>query len=698
MSKEFENFYSGFRSDIIDLANSDEGYPQKEQAFTALVTEDLSQAGILESPDVCYFEQGSGNTLKKANAYSVPEEDTSLDLLITLYHGKNKPETINNQDIERAFNQLARFLKAGMDGHYENTEPGSEAFQMLHRIYGLKDEIDRVRFFLITDAQISVRSDKRKKDNINGLPVSYEIWHIERIFRFRNQSATHEPVELDLSDLPTGGLACTSTSNLNLGYDTLCAIIPGSVLAALYDEYGQRLLELNVRSYLQARGKVNKGIMETLFETPERFLAYNNGITIVAEEMKTGKLKDGSLGITRIKGLQIVNGGQTTASIHRSSKKEKTGKYKDRAADLVKVSVQAKITVIEPKQFEELVPLISKFSNTQNKVTEVDLRANHPFHTGIERVSRKMWAPGEKCMWYYERARGSYQTDKAREATTPAKKKEFEIRYPTSQRFTPTDLAKYSNCWNQHPYIASKGGQKSFVYFMQDIGKKDDDWQPSDEEYKAHVGRSILYKDIYKICREVGYKGQQVHCCNYTVALITKRTAKRVNLQQIWNRQSISEALEQNVREWAPLIMKEMADSAGTRNPTEWYKDPKCWEVVQRMNIPLSSELQAELISVNDPAKAVSSKDQSKKSKKRKPQKLTHEDENNIARCRETSAERWLKIVSWGKSTGALETKQLGIAGSMASLAASGWPDEKPTKAQAWHGVVMLEAAKENDI
>lgn len=696
MTKEFENFYSGFRSDIIDLANSDEGYPQKEQAFTAIVTEDLSQAGILESPDVCYFEQGSGNMLKKANAYSVPEEDTSLDLLITLYHGKNKPETINNQDIERAFNQLARFLKAGLDGHHENTEPGSEAFQMLHRIYGLKDEIDRVRFFLITDAQISVRSDKRKKDNINGLPVSYEIWDVERIFRFRSQSATHDPVELDLSDLPNGGLACTSTNNINSGYKTLCAIIPGSVLAALYDEYGQRLLELNVRSYLQARGKINQGILETLYDQPERFLAYNNGITIVAEELRTGKLKDGTPGITAIKGLQIVNGGQTTASIHKSSKPEKSGKYKGLTADLERVSVQAKITVIDSIQFDELVPLISKFSNTQNKVTEVDLRANHPFHTGFERICNKTWAPGEKSIWFYERARGSYQTLKAREATTPKQKKDFEDKYPTSQKFGPMDLAKYNNCWHQHPHIASKGGQKSFVYFMQGIGKKDDNWEPTEEEFKNQIGSTILYKSVHKISRQIGYKGQQVHCCNYTVALISQKTAKRINLKAIWDKQSISEALKEMILDWAPQIMEKMAESAGTGNPTEWYKKPECWQEIKKMDLTISRQVNKELLKVGGSTAETGSDGGNTKKRKKKVQNLSSEDQNNIARCREVSSQRWLEIIEWGKRTDKLEKKQIGIAGTMASMAVSGWPDDKPSKAQAWHGAKMLEMAEKD--
>ena len=640
----------------------------------------------------------TGNTLKKANAYSVPDEDSSLDLVVTIFHGNAQPVTLNNQALERAFNQLGRFLKAGLEGHHEKTEPGSEAFQMLHCIHSLSDTIDRVRFLLITDGKVSVRTEKRKKEKIGELPVTYEIWDIERIFRFRSSGASHEPVELDLSHLPAGGLACASGGKDGLGYDTKCAIIPGSVLAELYDDHGQRLLELNVRSYLQARGKVNKGIMETLFDTPERFLAYNNGITIVAEDIKTGKLEDGTLGITSIKGLQIVNGGQTTASIHRSSKPEKAGKNKGKVADLAKVFVQAKITVIEKGQFDALVPLISKYSNTQNKVTEVDLRANHPFHVGIERASRKIWVPGEQSMWYYERARGSYQTDKARYATTPARKKEFENKFPTSQKIGLTDLAKYNNCWNGYPHIASKGGQKSFVYFMQGIGTTEEGWQPSEDEYKEHVSRAILYKSAYKICRKVGYSGLQVHCCNYTVALIANRAAKRIDLSTIWGKQGISVSLEQTINDWAPQIMKEMSDSAGERNPGEWFKSDKCWENVKNMDLKLGSELQAELISFNGTSEESSARSQKGKKPKKRKQILSHEDQNNIALCREVKSDHWHKIASWGKESGELEEWQVGIAGTLATYALNGWPEDKPSKKQAAYGVMMINKAKENGI
>ena len=105
-------------------------------------------------------------------------------------------------------------------------------------------------------------------------------------------------------------------------YETYLVILPGELIYQLYEEFGARLFEFNVRSFLQAKGKVNKGLRDTLRNEPERFLAYNNGITATADEIEAG-LFMGEMTISRVRGLQIVNGAQTTASIHRAKKADK---------------------------------------------------------------------------------------------------------------------------------------------------------------------------------------------------------------------------------------------------------------------------------------------------------------------------------------------------------------------------------------
>lgn len=688
--KRLQEFIAEFQQDIIDRSNGDELFSTKEEAFTAIMAEELSASGSLESPEVCFFEHGSGSALKKANGYSIPEDDSQLDIFISLYHGTNKPVTINSRDIEKCFNQAARFFDAAIKGLHERVEPGSVGFSMLHHVHSLRSEVDRVRFILFTDGKLSQRSKKKLREKVGDYVVTHEIWDIERIYRFRSSGASHEPVEVDLSYLPDGGIPCISVADSEIGYHTNSAVFPGTLLYDLYDEYGQRLLELNVRSYLQARGKVNKGILETLFEQPERFLAYNNGITVVAEELDIGPISSGMNGIRRIKGMQIVNGGQTTASIHRAGKGEKTGKYRGIAADLGKVFVHAKVTVIEQAKFDEMVPLISRYSNTQNKVTEVDLRANHAFHIGVERKSLSTWTPGESSKWFYERARGSYQTLKSRRSSTQKQKADFEKEYPTSQRISMQDLAKFENCWHEQPHVASRGGQKSFVHFMQRIGDKDEGWEPSIEDYKSYIAKAILYKSAYKFCRQLGMPGLQVHCCNYTVSLIAHKTAKRLDLNQVWNQHRISGNLETTIIEWAPLIMNKMVESASARNPTEWFKKEDCWKVIRRMELSVSSGLQAELIDAPS-SQEFDKKRSGTKNKATKP--LTNEDQNNIVRCMEIDAEQWHQIAKWGQETGNLEKWECGISSTLSSYALAGWV-KVPSAKQALRGVTILKKAE----
>ena len=148
-------------------------------------------------------------------------------------------------------------------------------------------------------------------------------------------------------------LPCIASPESGADFDVYLAILPGNLLHQLYHEFGARLLELNVRSFLQARGKVNRGIRDTLKDEPSAFIAYNNGISATASEVTLVPLPEGGTGIAAMRDLQIVNGGQTTASVHRASV---TG------VDLTAVFVQAKVTVIEPgcggnrfKRFEHAV-------------------------------------------------------------------------------------------------------------------------------------------------------------------------------------------------------------------------------------------------------------------------------------------------------------------------------------------------------
>ena len=154
------------------------------------------------------------------------------------------------------------------------------------------------------------------------------------------------------------GIQCLPASFESSTCKSYLLAMPGKMLAEIYDKYGERLLEQNVRTFLQFRGGVNKAIRNTLKSQPEMFFAYNNGLTVTAENMDVQNNR-----ILSVTNLQIVNGGQTTASIFMSKMQNKND------INLEHVYVQVKLSRIALEKVDEIVPTISQCANTQNKVS-----------------------------------------------------------------------------------------------------------------------------------------------------------------------------------------------------------------------------------------------------------------------------------------------------------------------------------------
>jgi hypothetical protein len=662
-------FHAELQRDVIATAGGDvQGaapeHVTREEAFTQIVAEDLSQAGVLESPLVYYCEGGTRASAYKVNGFAIPEDDRRLDLIVTLYFPDEEIRKINSVDIERALSKVTRFYTQAGDGKFvQSLEPNSEAYAMASRIHEERDKFDTVQLLVLSNAVLASRGDIESETQLDGRRILRQVWDLERLRRLRASRLVHEPIEVDLTAFVSGGIPCVSSRDEQLGYQTCLALLPGSVLYKLYDDYAGRILELNVRSYLQARGKINAGILETLTREPEKFLAYNNGITLVAEEIR---LSSDGLRILSLHGVQIVNGGQTTASIHRAKVEQKV--------DISHVYVQAKLTVVPAEQFEQMVPDISRYSNTQNKVTEVDLGANHPYHIGVERLSLRQWGPGEKTMWFYERARGSYQTARFRSGRTDTQRKKFDIQFPPNQRFTKEDLSRFQNTWAGLPHVVSRGGQKNFVRFMQDLGAVPKGWEPSTAEFKAIIGKAIFYREIERIARELKIGSFRVNIVTYTASLISESTARRIDLTKLWELQQLPEALASLVRRWMPEVAKILVETAGTRNPTEWFKVEGCWETLKsRAAVWTLPEAVADALQDPNPDGP----------------KVSPGEANNIARCMELSAEQWFQIALWGGREDNLKTWESGIANTLSGYAAAGWV-KRPSPKQATHGVRMI--------
>jgi hypothetical protein len=299
--------------------------------------------------------------------------------------------------------------------------------------------------------------------------------------------------------------------------------------------------------------------------------------------------------------LQIVNGGQTTASLTTAKRKDE--------AELKDIYVQMKLSVIGPDRADELIPQISRSANSQNKVNDADFFSNHPFHVRIETHSRRLWAPAfagaqHETHWFYERARGQFLNEQVR--MSPAEKRRFLQQNPRDQLITKTDLAKYEKAWREIPHIISLGAQKNFRYFAEYI---DELWKASDsdfneEHFRNIVARAIIWKYTERmVSRQSWYQGgYRANVVAYTIAKLALliRTAakdKVLDFRTIWNQQRISQAMERQLEQIAEAVFNTIvAEDRPVDNVTERCKKKLCWERVECLKIALFPTFNADLV------------------------------------------------------------------------------------------------------
>jgi hypothetical protein len=580
---ELAEFLEALHDDVhakvsLDESSSTEAH---EAAFTELVAEELADYGAIDEIIPCLLDEKTSKGRVRTNGYFINEDADRLDLFVSMYRQAGDGDKITQTDIRRGFERARRVLHLIQQGRDLGDRTRSDQAVMIAAIRDAAASIREVRVFILTDCAAQDTNDINEPFEI--WQSQCQIWDATRLLRRRNSGKAYEATQIKVRKYCAAGIPCLPMPDKKLGYRTYLALIPGNFLYQLYEEYGARLLELNVRSFLQVRGNVNKGIRDTIINHPTRFLAYNNGLTATVESLDTDTDKVGRLVITQLNGFQIVNGGQTVATIYHTAKKDK--------APLDDIFVQAKITVVDEVTRDELVSHIARYANTQNRINEADFSSNDPFHVTIDELSQRIWAPGETSRWFYERARGQYQVLKSRIATTPAQRRKFDREVPTSQRFAKTDLAKYLNSWSQLPHIVSKGAQKNFIALMDSLGTNGERFIPDDAWYKRLVAQAIIYKKAESIARKLKLPSYRANAITYTVALVSYRTQQRINLDAIWETQSVSDSLSETIESWMPLVHRELAKSSGGRNVTEWCKKPECWKHIQMTKLSLPAEL-----------------------------------------------------------------------------------------------------------
>lgn len=559
-------------------AQMSDGSPFEEMVFSEVVMEHMAEIGMTFEPVVCHFQGRVGNANLRLSGYAMSDDADQLDLFVSLYEGVDEITPVPDAETKTAVEQCLRFLALCAEGKMASKlDPSGDVHSLALTIREIYNGLEQVRVFVLTDRVAKAKSFKTRE--IGGKTVRLEVMDIERLHRHWSEGKPRDELVIDFSEVSGSPLPCVFVPGETDEYDYALTAVPGEALRFVYEKFGARLLEANVRSFLSVKGKgVNAGIQNTLRTTPGHFMAYNNGIVLVADEMRLAQAADGSPGIAWLKGMQIVNGGQTTASLYFAKKKFPE-------TDLSRVRVPAKIIVMkvqDPAKEEALVSDISRYANSQNAVRQSDLSANKPFHVDVERLSLAVYCPDGTGRWFYERAAGSYNTLLAREGTTPAKLRALKEAIPPARKITKTDLAKYINAWSGLPDVVSLGSQKCFDRFMSAMTPAEGDPAQSSPDvaaFKSMVAQAIVFKAVHKLVRPM-FQAFQANVAAYTVSLMAAKVGDRFDLDRVWSRQGVSQELLAQISVWAREVNDVLHRTAGGRMVSEWAKKQECREAV----------------------------------------------------------------------------------------------------------------------
>lgn len=660
---EVEKFYNSLLQDVKSEAHAIENGGMYEPIFTQYAIDLLADAGETENACEAYEEKWLGTQKQlKINGFAISDNYETVDLYISLFYDTDNITRVPKADIDQAEKRITNFFRIAFYKDFVNQiEESSPIFQFAYSLADFKDlreNLVRVNAIILSNGEY--KGDFPVSIKIDEINFYYRVVDINYMYKISEHARV--PIEIDFENCEGEkfDIPCLTVNNHNSDYKSYIAIIPGNCLAKLYERYGARLLEQNVRSFLQfGRKGVNAGIRDTIRNEPQMFLAFNNGIAATADHIE---LDDDSRNIRKISNLQIVNGGQTTASIYNTARKEKI--------DISKIFVQVKFSIIEDSdQYSDIVARISRYSNTQNKIKEEDFSANNPTLVAIEKLSRYILSPitatnNIQTCWFFERARGQFKTLRSREGTTKAKLIAFDKKYPKNQMLTKVGLAKYINAYKEvydgkklviGPFCVVSGDAKNFNSFV-NYNMPD---KVNNVYFEDTIAKCILFEAAKKrygvFPNSIGRERQTV--VPYTLTLLNIITEDKIDLYKIWKEQQISNELSDFIYELMKQVNQFIWDNSPSTNYNEEGKKENLWisvrdKIVLDYNI---NDIKEDLIDEKNPPKRNSDIDISEE-----------ELLQNKEIVRSIPPALWYEIRIWGKDSGIFDITKQNIVSNIA--------------------------------
>ena len=646
------------------------------EAFVQVTCDCLVRGELFDDYEISYYDDLVKRRKFRIDAYSYNDYDKFMSLIISDFIGDAEHGRLTLTEANTLFSRLSVVVEESFSGKLKDiVEISTPAYDLVDLLFTKRSEIRKLKFYIITDKEMSEKIGTIEEKTIHDIQCEYHVWDIGRLHRLLDSEDGHEPVEIALDSLVENGLPCLVASNVEIEHcNCYLCVLPGELLANIYDTYGSRLLEGNVRTFLSARGNVNKSIRRTILGNEKNmFFAYNNGIAATASEVRIKTIM-GQPHLTYVKNLQIVNGGQTTASLSNT-------RYKDKAK-LDGIYVQMKLTVVEDINLaNEIIPNISRCSNSQNKVSEADFFSNHEFNIRMQKISRQLYAPAAlgvqyETHWFYERARGQYENEQSK--MTPSQKKHFVLVNPKTQLFDKTTLAKVENAWRGFPHTASAGAQKSFKKWAETIV---DEWNKhsdvfNDLYFKNLVSVLIIFRFLEKaIPKQNWYEsGYRANIIVYTIAYLNVKITeqfpgKMLDRNSIWQMQRLDDNLETLLIAIAKHIFEFITDDRRpVMNVTEWCKRIDCWEQCKKLSFQLSSDVETHLAYINDVATDVRAS--------KKEQKIQNGIDCQLEVVQKGS-DYWKRLAAFILQKRILTEKEMGILQSALSIDRGKLPSDK---------------------
>lgn len=673
MDQTYEEFEQEFLDDVRINANIEGTTP--DDYFLNDILGRLSSMGEITDPQVAPMQKKCrSGRIMAFDAYAFDESDKSV-VLITNDFVDDIKGVLKKTQIEQYKQRMINFLQESYDGklsqYFDMTDSllftGSDIGKRMRVDYVKLDDdtsIDKVKLVIITNKRLSERIKTLPSDDFNGKKVEVNVWSLTRLYELYESGREKEPIIIETNKYGLEGIPCIKAEmSGNLDYDAYLAIVPGEFLHEIYYEHGSRLLEGNVRAFLSNRGKINKGIRLTIKNEPTKFFTYNNGIACTASQITLSK--DGHM-ITMMEDLQIINGGQTTASLTSAVLKDKMS--------LDNIFVPMKLTVVKNDDYDTMIQNISKYANSQNRVKDSDLFSNHPFHRTFETLAKRIQAPahGESVnntMWYYERSRGKYEQEQFR-FTKKSERENFVKKYPKNQVIKKEELSKYFTCAELlRPDQVSKGPEKCMSFFAEKIDEKYQKSQESfnDQFFKNCICYAILFKTTDKIVRKSDWYISETYTkpgvVAYTISKLIDSIPKGYCLDYnlIWRKQELYPSLNAELENLAHKTFDYVQQLGG--NGMEQFKKEETWKVFKTAEYKPSSNFMNDLISTE----IIESQSRSETKENKLSKKLDIETEIVMA-----GEEYWESLISEGMTRHILSPTEVDLLKIAANVQKTG--------------------------